>query len=176
MYRPIETRFDIYTYYDILAIPFDRDINHPQQITQKLDFTKLREETQNAILSLPIVQFTGDFKTGGLDKIQRLYLMSKLNEVYFVDTLKTNYAKCVTHLLNVPDLSDKEVVERTDEHRSIKRIRKSESYKLTYNEVDYVVEITEEESGTFTSIMYGDNFVMDYVLEQDILEYFNKNK
>jgi len=111
-----------------------------------------------------------------LDSKQRLYLMSSMNDIFFVDTLKTNYAKCVTKLINVPDLSGKEVIERTDEHRSIKRIRKSESYEVTYNEVDYVIEITEEGSGTFTSIMYGDNFVMDYMLEKDILEYFYKNK
>jgi len=24
--------------------------------------------------------------------------------------------------------------------------------------------------------VYGNNFVMDYILEQDILEYFNQNK
>src|SRR6056300_1496675 len=168
--------FGIYTYYDILSLPFDRDINYPNQIQSKVDFRTLREETQNAILTLPIIQFTGDFKAGGLDNKQRLYLMSKMNQIYFVDTLKTNYAKCVTQLINVPDLSDKEVIERTDEHKSIQRILKSQSYRVTYNEIDYVIEITDEDSGTFTSIKYGDNFVMDYMLEKDILEYFYKNK
>ena len=172
----IEERVGIYTYYDILSLPFDRDVSYPTQIQSKVDFKTLREETQEAILSLPIIQFTGDFKAGGLDKNQRLYLMSKLDEIYFIDTLKTNYAKCVTQLLNVPDLSDKEVIERTDEHKSIQRILKSESYRVTYNEIDYVIEITDEDSGTFTSIKYGDNFVMDYMLEKDILEYFYKNK
>ena len=172
----IEEKVGIYTYYDILALPFDKDINYPTQVKSKVDFKKLKEETQEALLNLPIIQFTGDFKAGGLDAKQRLYLMSKMNQIYFVDTLKTNYAKCVTQLLNVPDLSDKEVIERTDEHKSIQRILKSESYRVTYNEIDYVIEITDEDSGTFTSIKYGDNFVMDYMLEKDILEYFYKNK
>lgn len=172
----IEERVGIYTYYDILSLPFDKGINYPNQVKSKVDFQTLREETQEAILSLPIVQFTGDFKAGGLDKKQRLYLMTTMDDIYFIDTIKTNYANCVTQLLNVPDLSDKEVIERTDEHRSIQRILKSESYRVTYNEIDYVIEITDEDNGTFTSIKYGDNFVMDYMLEKDILEYFYKNK
>jgi hypothetical protein len=163
-------------YYDVLSIPFDRDIDQPYQITHTVDFKSLKEDTQNILLNLPIVQFTGDFKAGGLDSKQRLYLMSSMNDIFFIDTLKTNYAKCVTKLINVPDLSGKEVIERTDEHRSIKQIKKSESYSVTYNEIEYIIEITEENTGTFTSITYGDNFVMDYLLEKDILEYFYKNK
>lgn len=163
-------------YYDVLSIPFDRDIDQPYQITHTVDFKSLKEDTQNILLNLPIVQFTGDFKAGGLDSKQRLYLMSSMNDIFFIDTLKTNYAKCVTRLINVPDLSGKEVIERTDEHKSIKQIKKSESYSVTYNEIEYIIEITEENTGTFTSITYGDNFVMDYLLEKDILEYFYKNK
>jgi hypothetical protein len=163
-------------YYDVLSIPFDKDIDQPYQITHTVDFKSLKEDTQNILLNLPIVQFTGDFKAGGLDSKQRLYLMSSMNDIFFIDTLKTNYAKCVTRLINVPDLSGKEVIERTDEHRSIKQIKKSESYSVTYNEIEYIIEITEENTGTFTSITYGDNFVMDYLLEKDILEYFYKNK
>lgn len=172
----IEEKVGIYTYYDILSLPFDRDINYPNQITCKANFQKLSEQTQDALLSLPIVQFTGDFKTGGLDKKQRLYLMSKMDDIYFVDTLKTNYAKCVTQLLNVPDLSDKKVIKRTNEHQSIKLVRRSEDYKVTYNEIDYIIEITEENNGTFTSITYGNNLVLDHMLEKDILEHFYKNK
>lgn len=176
MISKIEEKVGVYTYYDILSLPFDKDISYPNQVKSKTDFKKLKKETQEAILSLPIVQFTGDFKAGGLDKKQRLYLMSKMDDIYFVDTLKTNYAKCVTQLLNVPDLSDKEIIERTDEHKNIKLLRRSEDYKITYKEVDYVIEITEENNGTFTSITYGGNFVMDHMLEKDILEYFYKNK
>lgn len=172
----IEKKVSIQTYYDILSLPFDRDINDPHQIHSTVNFEKLAEGTQFGLLSLPIVQFTGDFKAGGLDKKQRFYLMSKMNEIYFVDTLKTNYAKCVTKLTNVPDLSGKEIINRTDEHRSIKLLKRSETYSISYREIDYTIEITEEDTGTFTSIMYGDNFVMDTVLENDILEYFYKNK
>jgi hypothetical protein len=166
----------MYTYYDMLSLPFDRDISYPSEISSKTSFKSLKEDTRNALLSLPIVQFTGNFKTGGLDTKQRLYLMSKMEEVYFIDTLKTNYAKCVTQLLDVPDLSHKEVVKRTDEHRNINLIRRSEDYKVLYNGVEYVIEITEEGSGTFTSITYGHNLVLDHMLEADILNFFYKNK
>lgn len=176
MISKIEEKVGVYTFYDILSFPFDRDISYPYEIQSKVDFLELKSKTQKAILQLPIVQYTGDFKAGGLDKNQRLYLMSKMKDIFFVDTLKTNYAKCVTQLLNVPDLSGKEVVKRTNEHQSIKLIRRSEDYKITYKEVDYVIEITEENNGTFTSITYGGNFVMDHMLEKDILEYFYKNK
>jgi len=176
MSSQIEENVGIYTYYDILSIPFNKDIDQPYQITHTVNFKSLKEDTQNVLLSLPIIQFTGDFKAGGLDKKQRLYLMSSMNDIFFIDTLKTNYAKGVTRLINVPDLSGKEVIERTDEHKSIKQIKKSESYSVTYNEIEYIIEITEENTGTFTSITYGDNFVMDYLLEKDILEYFYKNK
>ncbi len=176
MVSKIEEKVGVYTFYDILSLPFDRDISYPYEITSKINFKKLTEKTQDTLLSLPIVQYTGDFKAGGLDKNQRLYLMSKMKDIFFVDTLKTNYAKCVTQLLNVPDLSGKEVAKRTNEHQNIKLIRRSEDYKITYKEVDYIIEITEENNGTFTSITYGDNLVLDYMLEKDILEYFYKNK
>ena len=172
----IQEHFGTNTFYDILALPCDKDINHPHQIKSKVDFRNLKDNSKKAILSLPIVQYTGDFKAGGLDKKQRLYLMSKMDDIFFIDTLKTNYAKCVTQLLNVPDISGKEVVERTTEHKNIQRIKKSESYKVTFGEIDYIIEIAEEEEETFTSIMYGDNFVMDVTLERDILEFFYKNK
>jgi len=172
----IEKKVSIQTYYDILSLQFDRDVSDPNQVHSIIDFEKLKEETQFGLLSLPIVQFTGDFKAGGLDKKQRFYLMSKMDDIYFVDTLKTNYAKCVTKLINVPDLSGKEIINRTDEHRSIKLLKRSETYSIFYREINYTIEITEEDTGTFTSIMYGDNFVMDTVLENDILEYFYKNK
>ena len=87
MINKIEEKVGVYTYYDILSLPFDRDINYPHEITSKIDFLKLKEKTQDALLSLPIIQFTGDFKAGGLDKKQRLYLMGKMNEIYFIDTL-----------------------------------------------------------------------------------------
>ena len=169
-------KVSVETYYDVLSIPFDKEVSEPHHISSIVDFKTLREDTQNFLLKLPIVQFTGDFKAGGLDKKQRLYLMSSMNDIFFIDTLKTNYAKCVTRLINVPDLSGKKVIERTDEHKSIKQIKKSESYSVTYNEIEYIIEITEENTGTFTSITYGDNFVMDHMLEKDILEYFYKNK
>ncbi len=172
----IQEHFGTNTFYDILALPCDKDINHPHQIKSKVNFKRLKDDSKKAILSLPIVQYTGDFKAGGLDKKQRLYLMSKMDDIFFIDTLKTNYAKCVTQLLNVPDISGKEIVERTIEHKNIQRIRKSESYKVTFNKIDYVIEITDENDGTFTSIQYGDNFVMDVTLEREILEYFYKNK
>lgn len=176
MINQIEEKFGVYTYYDVLSLPFDRNINYPNEIQSKVDFLELKPKTQKAILQLPIVQFTGDFKTGGLNKKQRLYLMSKMDDVYFIDTRFTNYANCVTQLLNIPDLSNKALVTRTDEHRKIKRIGKTERYSVIYKDVNYIIEITDETDGTFTSIEYDNKLVMDYMLEKDILEFFNNNK
>ena len=176
MINQIEEKFGVYTYYDVLSLPFDRNINYPNEIQSKVDFLELKSKTQKAILQLPIVQFTGDFKTGGLNKKQRLYLMSKMDDVYFIDTQFTNYANCVTQLLNIPDLSNKALVTRTDEHRKIKRIGKTERYSVIYKDVNYIIEITDETNGTFTSIEYDNKLVMDYMLEKDILEFFNNNK
>ena len=176
MINQIEEKFGVYTYYDVLSLPFDRNINYPNEIQSKVDFLELKSKTQKAILQLPIVQFTGDFKTGGLNKKQRLYLMSKMDDVYFIDTQFTNYANCVTQLLNIPDLSNKALVTRTDEHRKIKRIGKTERYSVIYKDVNYIIEITDEIDGTFTSIEYDNKLVMDYMLEKDILEFFNNNK
>mgnify|MGYP001177785758 FL=1 len=176
MINQIEEKFGVYTYYDVLSLPFDRNINYPNEIQSKVDFLELKPKTQKAILQLPIVQFTGDFKAGGLNKKQRLYLMSKMDDVYFIDTRFTNYANCVTQLLNIPDLSNKALVTRTDEHRKIKRIGKTERYSVIYKDVNYIIEITDETDGTFTSIEYDNKLVMDYMLEKDILEFFNNNK
>lgn len=176
MVTDVKERFGVYTYYEILSLPFDRDISYPYQVSHRVDFSTLNDSVKEALISLPIVQFTGDFMAGGLDKKQRLYLMSKMDEIYFVDTLKSNYAKCVTKIDNVPDLSDKEVIERSEEFKSINLLRRSEDYKVTYKDTDYIIEITEEGSGTFTSITYDGNFVMDHMLEKDILEHFYKNK
>ena len=64
MINQIEEKFGVYTYYDVLSLPFDRNINYPNEIQSKVDFLELKSKTQKAILQLPIVQFTGDFKTG----------------------------------------------------------------------------------------------------------------
>lgn len=63
----IQEHFGTNTFYDILALPCDKDINHPHQIKSKVDFRNLKDNSKKAILSLPIVQYTGDFKAGGLD-------------------------------------------------------------------------------------------------------------
>src|SRR6056300_396961 len=98
MISKIEEKVGVDTFYDILSFTFDRDISYPYEIQSKVDFLELKSKTQKAILQLPIVQFTGDFKTGGLNKNQRLYLMCKMKDIFFVDTHITNYAKCVTQL------------------------------------------------------------------------------
>ena len=168
------------SFYDLLSLPFDRDINEPKQLISPLvDFNELSDEIKSILLSLPIVQYTGDFKAGGLDKKQRLYLMSELDDTFLVDTENSNYAKCVTKLINVPDLSDKEIIFtgiNKNQNKLINLVKKSESYSLIYDEIDYIIEIINENDGTFTSIQYGDNFVMDTVLEKEILEFFYKNK
>ena len=166
-------------FYDLLSLPFDKDISNIQQITTAVNFTQLSPEIKSIMLSLPIVQYTGDFQAGGLDKKQRLYLMSQLDDIFFIDTQHTNYAQCVTKLTNVPDLSGKEITFtgiNEDENKIVNLVKKSESYSLTYDEIEYIIEIVNENDGTFTSIQYGDNFVMDTVLEKEILEFFYKNK
>lgn len=90
------------TFYDLLSLPFDRDINNSNQVTSTVNLNKLTPELIQIILSLPMVQYTGDFKAGGLDSKQRLYLMSELDDIFLIDTLHSNYAQCVTRLLNVP--------------------------------------------------------------------------
>ena len=105
--------------------------------------------------------------------------MSELDDTFLVDTINSNYAKCVTQLTNVPDLSDKEIIFTgisEDKNKVVNLVKKSESYSLIYDEIDYIIEIINENDGTFTSIQYGDNFVMDTVLEKEILEFFYKNK
>tara|TARA_R110001592_G_scaffold221330_1_gene476119 strand:- start:1 stop:540 length:540 start_codon:yes stop_codon:yes gene_type:complete len=166
-------------FYDLLSLPFDRNINNSNQVISTVDLNKLDPELKSILLSLPMVQYTGDFKAGGLDPKQRLYLMSELDDIFFIDTLHSNYAQCVTKLTNVPDLSDKEITFtgiNEDKNKIINLVKKSESYSLTYDEIEYIIEIVNENDGTFTSIQYGDNFVMDTVLEKEILEFFYKNK
>ena len=59
-------KVSVETYYDVLSIPFDREVSEPHHISSIVDFKTLREDTQNFLLKLPIVQFTGNFKAGGL--------------------------------------------------------------------------------------------------------------
>ena len=40
MINKIEEKVGVYTYYDILSLPFDRDINYPYEITYKNKFSK----------------------------------------------------------------------------------------------------------------------------------------
>ena len=47
----------------------------------------------------------------------------------------------------------------------------SNKHRQEHHDFDTILAIEE-----FTSIQYGDNFVMDTVLEKEILEFFYKNK
>jgi hypothetical protein len=55
-------------------------------------------------------------------------------------------------------------------------LKRAETFSINYNGVDYVLEITEENNGTFTTVEYDGNYLMDKEIEDEILDYFNKYK
>ena len=58
------------------------------------------------VMNFPVVKFTGNFKDGGLDGKQQFYLMTALSNIYFIDTTGTSYAKSITRIDNIPDISN----------------------------------------------------------------------
>jgi len=102
--------------------------------------------------------------------------MTALSNVYFIDTTGTSYAKSITRIDNLPDISDITIQDRFQSSRNISLLKRSESFSITYDEIDYVIEIIEEGDGTFTSVEYDGNYLMDARLEKEILDYFNKYK
>ena len=77
---------------------------------------------------------------------------------------------------SVDDLRDITKQDRFQSSKNISLLKRSESFSITYDEIDYVIEIIEEGDGTFTSVEYDGNYLMDARLEKDILDYFNKYK
>ena len=103
-------------------------------------------------------------------------MMTTLNQNFIVDTGNTNYAKYVTLIKNLPDLSNKEIEDVVHSNEYIKMVQRTERFSLEYEEVPYTLEITQEGDETFISIEHNGSFVMDSKLESDIIKYFNDHK
>ncbi len=163
-------------YYKLVMIPCNIDIMEVSEVTSFVDYKRLDREVQREVMKLPVVKFTGNFKDGGLSSKQQFYLMTALSNVYFIDTTGTSYAKSITRIDNIPDISDITIQDRFQSSKNISLLKRSESFSITYDEIDYVIEIIEEGDGTFTSVEYDGNYLMDVRLEKEILDYFNKYK
>ncbi len=100
--------------------------------------------------------------------------MTTLKDNYIVDTQGTNYAKYVCRIINVPDISHKDVETVFHSNEDIKMIKRSECFDVVYENVKYKLEITEEDEDTFTSVEYDGAYVMDSKLEGEVIKYFNE--
>ena len=172
----IKEKIGLVTYYRLMGLPFDSDPIKSSSITTQIDFNNLDQAVRMVIMTLPIVKFTGRFDYGGLDKRQQFYIMTTLKDNYIVDTQGTNYAKYVCRIINIPDISHKNVETVFHSNEDIKMIKRSECFDVVYENVKYKLEITEEDEGTFISVEYEGQYVMDSKLEGNIIEYFNKHR
>ena len=172
----IKSVIGLRNYYKLLMIPCNKDVRGPSSVTHSVDYNDFNESIRDLIMSLPLVKFTGRFDQGGLNKKQRFYMMTTLNQNFIVDTGNTNYAKYVTLIKNLPDLSNKEIEDVVHSNEYIKMVQRTERFSLEYEEVPYTLEITQEGDETFISIEHNGSFVMDSKLESDIIKYFNDHK
>ena len=172
--RHIKERVGLETYYRLIAMPFDSNVSSPSQVTTDVDYDRLSKEVQEVIMSLPLVKFTGRFDSGGLDKRQQFYIMTTLKDNFIVDTQGSNYARYVSKIKNLPDISHKNIERVFESNEDIAMLRRIEVFEVNYDGVLYKIEIVEEGDGTFASIEYDGNYVMDTKLESEIMEYFNK--
>lgn len=157
-------------------MPFDSNVSSPSQVTTSVDYKILGKEVQELITSLPLVKFTGRFDSGGLDKRQQFYIMTTLKDNFIVDTQGCNYARYVSKIKNLPDISHKNIERVFESNEDISMLRRIEVFEVNYNDVLYKIEIVEEDGGTFASVEYEGNYVMDVKLEEEIMEYFNKHR
>lgn len=157
-------------------MPFDSNVSSPSQVTTDVDYGRLSKEVQEVIMSLPLVKFTGRFDSGGLDKRQQFYIMTTLKENFIVDTQGSNYARYVSKIKNLPDISHKNIERVFESNEDIAMLKRIEVFEVNYDGVLYKIEIVEEDGGTFASIEYDGNYVMDVKLEEEIMEYFNKHR
>ena len=174
--KHIKERVGLETYYRLLLLPFDSNVSAPKQITTTIDFESLNSDVQSVIMSLPLVKFTGRFDAGGLDKKQQFYIMTTLKENFLVDTQVGNYARYVAKIKNLPDISHKDIQTFFESSEDIAMLRRIEVFEVNYDGVMYKIEIVEEDGGTFASVEYDGNYVMDVKLEEEIMEYFNKHR
>ena len=174
--KHIKEKIGLVTYYRLMGLPFDSDPIKSSSITTEIDFNKLDLAVRRVILTLPLVKFTGRFDYGGLDKRQQFYIMTTLKDNYIIDTQGTNYAKYVCRITNLPDISHKDVETVFHSNEDIKMIKRSEWFKVVYKDVEYNIEITEEDEDTFISVEYNGNYVMDSRIEKEVIKYFNEFK
>jgi len=174
--KNIKERIGLETYYRFIAMPFDSNVSSPSQVTTSVDYKILGKEVQELITSLPLVKFTGRFDSGGLDKRQQFYIMTTLKDNFIVDTQGCNYARYVSKIKNLPDISHKNIERVFESNEDISMLRRIEVFEVNYNDVLYKIEIVEEDGGTFASVEYEGNYVMDVKLEEEIMEYFNKHR
>lgn len=174
--KHIKDRVGLETYYRLIALPSNSNVSNPSHITAIIDFKNLTEDLQDAIMSLPLVKFTGRFDSGGLDRRQQFYIMTTLKENFLIDTQGSNYARYVAKIVNLLDISHKDIEKVFQSNDDISMLRRSELFEVKYEDVVYKIEIVEEGDGTFASIEYDGNYVMDTKLESDIMEYFNKHR
>ena len=174
--KHIKEKIGLVTYYRLMGLPFDSDPIKSSSITTEIDFNKLDPAVRRVILTLPLVKFTGRFDYGGLDKRQQFYIMTTLKDNYIIDTQGTNYAKYVCRITNLPDISHKDVETVFHSNEDIKMIKRSEWFKVVYKDVEYNIEITEEDEDTFISVEYNGNYVMDSRIEKEVIKYFNEFK
>ena len=172
--KHIKEKIGLVTYYRLMGLPFDSDPIKSSSITTEIDFNKLDPAVRRVILILPLVKFTGRFDYGGLDKKQQFYIMTTLKDNYIVDTQGTNYAKYVCRIINIPDISHKDVETVFHSNEDIKMIKRSECFDVIYENVKYKLEITEEDEDTFTSVEYDGTYIMDSKLESEVIKYFNE--
>jgi len=174
--KHIKDKVGLETYYRLIALPFDSNVSKPSQVTSVVYFDAVSIDIQKVIMSLPLVKFTGRFDSGGLDRRQQFYIMTTLKENFIVDTQGSNYARYVAKLSNLPDISHKDIEKVFESNDDIAMLRRSELFEVKYEDVLYKIEIVEEGDGTFASVEYDGNYVMDSKLESEIMEYFNKHR
>jgi len=174
--KNIKDKIGLKLYYDIMLLPYDSEPTKPSAVKSEVDFGELSEDVKTVIMDFPLVKFTGRFDYGGLDKKQQFYIMTTLKENFIVDTQGNNYARYVCRLKNLPGLDHKDVEAVFHSNEDIKMIKRSEYFKVVYNDVEYKIEITEDDEDTFTSVEYDGNYLMDSKLESEIIGYFNQHR
>jgi len=155
---------------------YNADPLRPSDITTEVDYNDLDDHIKLVVTQLPVVKFTGRFDYGGLDKQQQLYIMTTLKEDFIVDTQGKNYARYVCRINNLPAINHENVEKAFHHNEDIKMLRRSEVFEVSYEGEEYNIEIIEEDEGTFTSVEYDGNYLMDSKLESEILGYFNKHR
>ncbi len=163
-------------YYRLISLPFDSNPVNPTDIKTEIKFDKLSLSLQNIIMKLPLVKFTGRFDDGGLNKDKQFYLMTTLKQYFLVDTQGSNYARYVSKIVSLPDVSNKSIEKTFRSTEYIKVLKRSEQFEITFENIKYILEITEENNEAFISIEYNGNYVMDKELESNIIKFFNNYK